>query len=450
MGTTRHNKVPRPLPPMAIASQNPSSVQSVLSGLESIRAWVEDFYRDLHEHPELSHKEIETADKVARRLEDLGILVHTKVGGTGVVGLLTNGDGPTVLLRADMDALPVAEATGLSYASKQMGSDSAGKEVPVMHACGHDVHVSCLLGAAQLLASHREAWAGSLAFVFQPAEETGDGARGMVESGLAGLLPTVDVALAQHVLAAPAGVVGTHAGPVLSAADSMRITVYGRGAHGSMPQVSIDPVVLAAMIVVRLQTVVARETRPGEPVVLTVGKLQAGTKSNVIADHAVIELNIRTYNPETRSAVLESIHRIVEGECLASGSPKPATYELFDQFPVTDNDADATARVAGAFGDFFGERALVLPAQSASEDFSDIPNAFGAPYSYWGIGGTDPELYRRAEEAGRVAQDIPVNHSALFAPVIQPTLDTGIQALVVAALAWLGVPAAGDPGGGRA
>ncbi len=435
---------------MTTPPQASSSVTSVLSGLEGVRGWVEDFYRDLHENPELSHQEVRTAGKVARRLEVSGVSVHEGVGGTGVVGLLRNGEGPTVLLRADMDALPVAEATGLSYASKQVATDSAGKEVPVMHACGHDVHVACLLGAAHLLASHREAWAGDVVFVFQPAEETGDGARGMIESGLAELVPSVDVALAQHVLAAPAGVVGTHAGPTLSAADSMRITVYGLGAHGSMPQASVDPVVLAAMIVVRLQTVVARETRPGEPVVLTVGKLQAGTKSNVISDHAVIELNIRTYSAETRSAVLEAIHRIVEGECQASGSPKAATYELFDQFPLTDNDADATARVAEAFGAFFGERALVLPAQSASEDFSDIPNALGSPYCYWGIGGTDPELYRRAEEAGRLSQEVPVNHSALFAPVIQPTLDTGVQALVVATLAWLGISADEESHGGRA
>ncbi|MDA8208445.1 MAG: amidohydrolase [Actinomycetota bacterium] len=435
---------------MESPSRTSSPVASVLSGLDGIRPWIEDFYRDLHEFPELSHQEAETAAKVAARLEASGVSVHRGVGGTGVVGLLRNGDGPAVLLRADMDALPVAEATGMSYASKRMGTDSAGKEVPVMHACGHDVHVACLLGAAHLLASQREAWAGTVAFVFQPAEETGDGARAMVESGLAGLLPRVDVALAQHVLAAPAGIVGTHSGPTLSAADSMRITVHGRGAHGSMPHASIDPVVLAAMIVVRLQTVVARETLPGEPVVLTVGKVQAGTKSNVIPDHAVIELNIRTYSPRTRSAVLAAIRRIVDGECQASGSPQPATYELFDQFPLTNNDPEATSRVAEAFGAFFGERAVALPAQSASEDFSDIPNALGVPYCYWGIGGTDPGLYRRAEEAGRVAEQVPVNHSALFAPVIQPTLDTGVQALVVAALAWLGEPAAGEADGGRA
>lgn len=427
---------------MAIAASG-SPAALVLSGLDGIREWAESFYRDLHEHPELSHREQATATKVAARLRSSGIDVHVGVGGTGVVGLIRNGAGPTVLLRADMDALPVAEATGLGYASATVAADAEGNEVPVMHACGHDMHTACLLGAAHLLAAGRDAWQGSAALVFQPAEETGDGARGMLDGGLAGLVPKADVALAQHVLPAPAGHVGTHAGPALSAADSMRITVFGRGAHGSMPQAAVDPVVLAATIVVRLQTVVAREVRPGDPAVLTVGSMRAGTKSNVIPDSAVLELNVRTYSEQTRTSILDAIHRIVDAECQASGCPKPADFELFDRFPVTDNDPAATARVAAAFASFFGGRSRPLPVQTASEDFSDIPNGLGAPYCYWGIGGTDPAAYREAEQAGRVFQDIPVNHSPRFAPVIQPTLDTGIQALVVAALAWLSVPAAG-------
>ena len=425
------------------APASPAPAAAVLTGLEAVRGWAEDVYRDLHAHPELSHDEHATASKVAARLGASGIEVHTGIGGTGVIGLLRNGEGPVALLRADMDALPVAEATGLDYASHTTpASDGAGHEVPVMHACGHDMHVACLLGAAHLLAAGRGHWAGTVIAVFQPAEETGDGARGMLDDGLAALLPKVDVALAQHVLPAPAGLVGTHVGPTLSAADSMRITLHGRGAHGSMPQASVDPVVLAAMIVVRLQTIVARETRPGDPVVVTVGSIRAGTKSNVIADHAVIELNVRTYSEQTRASVLDAIHRIVDAECQASGCPKAADYELFDRFPLTDNDAETTKSVAAAFASFFGERARPLPMQTASEDFSDIPSALGVPYCYWGIGGTDPATYQEAELAGRVAQDIPVNHSAHFAPVIQPTLDTGIQAMVVAALAWLARPRA--------
>jgi hippurate hydrolase len=411
-------------------------VRSVLDGLSSVRAWQEDFYRDLHAHPELSHQEHRTAGSVATRLHVDGCEVHEHVGGTGVVGLVRNGDGPTVLLRADMDALPVREETGLPYASTQTASDGDAT-VPVMHACGHDVHVTCLLGACALMAQARDRWAGTLVAVFQPAEETADGAKAMLDQGLVSLVGDVDVAMAQHVLAMPAGRVGTRAGPVLSAADSMRITVYGRGAHGSMPQAAVDPVVLAAMIVVRLQTVVAREVAPAETAVLTVGSIAAGTKSNVIADHAVLQLNVRTYDERTRAAILEAIERIVRAECQASRSPREPTFELFDRYPLTDNDTGVTERVAGAFTSFFGDRASELPAQSASEDFSDLPRALGAPYTYWGLGGTDPEQYRAAQDAGRVAQDIPVNHSATFAPVLQPTLDVGTQALVVAALAWL-------------
>jgi hippurate hydrolase len=218
----------------------------------------------------------------------------------------------------------------------------------------------------------------------------------------------------------------------------MRITVYGRGGHGSMPQATVDPVVLAAMIVLRLQTIVSRVTPPSETAVLTVGSLQAGTKSNVIPDHAVLQLNIRTYSEQTRQTMLDAIRRIVTAECQASGSPKDPDFELFDRFPLTDNDSATTEVVTSAFRAYFGERARTMGLQTASEDFSDLPNAFGIPYTYWGVGCIDPDTYRKAEQAGRVAEDVPVNHSAQFAPVIQPTLDTGTQALVVAALAWLG------------
>jgi amidohydrolase len=414
-----------------------SPTTRVLNGLAKTRPWQEDFYRRLHEHPELSHQEHDTAAGVAKGLRGFGYQVHEGVGGTGVVGVLDNGPGPAVLLRADMDALPVREQTGLPYASTVTAREPDGTEVPVMHACGHDVHVACLLGASALLADARQDWHGRVVALFQPAEELGDGARTMVEDRLATLVGHVDVAFGQHVLPMPAGVVGTRPGSTLSAADSMRITVYGRGAHGSMPQAAVDPVVLAAMIVVRLQTVIAREIAPTEPAVLTVGSINAGTKSNVIGDHAVLQLNVRSYTDQTRSTIVDAIRRIVVAECQASRSPREPEFELFDRFPPTRNDPATTARVRAAFDAFFGDRSQDLPLQSASEDFSDIPNALSAPYTYWGIGGIEPDTYHRAAEAGRVSEDIPVNHSPIFAPVMQPTLDTGTQAMVVAALAWL-------------
>jgi hippurate hydrolase len=374
---------------------------------------------------------------VAERLRAAGYDVTSGVGGTGVVGILTNGGGPRVLLRADMDALPVREATGLDYASSETATDESGDVIPVMHACGHDVHVACLCTAAALLAAARKQWAGTVIALFQPAEEVADGARGMVEDGLGELVGEVDVALAQHVLAAPAGTVMTREGAVFSAANSMRITLHGRGSHGSMPQAGVDPVVLAAMIVMRLQTVVSRELAPTEPAVLTVGSIHAGSKSNVISDRAVIELNVRTYSEQTRSEVLDAIRRIVIAECDASGVPQPPDFELYEAFPATVNDAEPTRRVADAFAEFFGGAAGELPLQSASEDFSDIPFALDAAYTYWGVGGTDPQAYAAAEAAGRIGSDIPVNHSPHFAPVAQPTLDTGTQALIVAALAYL-------------
>src|SRR6185437_10197054 len=317
---------------------------------------------------------------VGKRLADFGYQVHEGIGGTGVVVVLHNGDGPTVLLRADMDALPVREQTGLPYASTVTAHDLDGNEVPVMHACGHDVHVACLLGASALLADGRPDWQGTVVALFQPAEELGDGARKMVDDRLAAVVGHVDVAFGQHVLPMPSGTVGTRPGSTLSAADSVRITVAGRGAHGSMPQAAVDPVVLAAMIVVRLQTVIAREIAPTDPAVLTVGSIQAGTKSNVISDHAVLQLNIRSYNNQTRNTILDAIKRIVVAECQASRSPQDPEFELFDRFPPTQNDPATTARVRTAFDAFFGDRVQDLSLQTASEDFSDIPNALSVPY----------------------------------------------------------------------
>lgn len=264
----------------------------------------------------------------------------------------------------------------------------------------------------------------------------------MIGDGLTEKSPRPDVVLAQHVLPYPAGYVGTRPGSFLSAADSLRVTVHGRGAHGSAPQASVDPVVIAAMIVVRLQTIVSRELAATTPAVVTVGSVHAGSSPNVIPDRAVIELNVRTYDDVTRARVLDAIERIVKAECEASRTPEAPEIERLSSFPPTVNDEEPTRRVADAFAAYFGDDAHTVERQTASEDMSEIPRAFGVPFTYWMIGGTDPERYAEAAEKGTVAQDIPVNHSATFAPVVQPTLDTGVSAVTVAALAWLGDRAA--------
>lgn len=413
-----------------------SSIDDILAGYESLRAGQEALYKDLHEHPELSHQEQRTARCVAGELQKHGFTVQTGIGGTGVAGVLANGAGPTVLLRAELDALPIRENTGVDYASTVTAKAADGHEVPVAHACGHDMHMSCLLGMAKLMSDNRDRWNGTLLPVFQPAEETGDGAQGMVDDDLLKHIPVPDVALAQHLLPGIAGTVGTCSGPFMSAEDSIKVTVYGRGGHGALPQNGIDPVVLAAMIIVRLQTVVSREVTPGEIAIVTVGSVQAGTRSNVIPDHAVLQLNVRSYSQPDRERMLTAIQRIIRAECEASGSPKDPDFETLASFPLLVNDAAATARVAAAFGEHFGSHALVLDRQTVSEDFGIIPHAAGVPYTYWGIGRTDRKIYQAAEKAGRLA-DLPSNHSPEFLPPLQPTLRTGTEALVTAALAWL-------------
>src|SRR6185437_14786052 len=287
---------------------------NVLANLDGLLPELESAYKDLHSHPELSMQENRTARIVADRLRAAGYEVTTGIGKTGVVGLLRNGDGPTIMLRADMDALPVKEATGLSYASRATATDAEGKTVPVMHACGHDMHVTWLIGAADLFARTRDAWRGTLMPVFQPAEETAAGAQAMIDDGLFKRFPKPDAVLGQHVMVGSSGVLSSRAGVVTSAGDSLQIRMFGRGAHGSMPQASIDPVVMAAATVLRLQTIVSREISPMEAAVVTVGSLQAGTKENVIPDEAVIKLNARTFDEGVRGRVLAAITRIVNAE----------------------------------------------------------------------------------------------------------------------------------------
>jgi hippurate hydrolase len=405
------------------------AAEGLFSGVDSILGDVEELYKDVHRHPELSMQEERTARIAADRLRSAGFAVTTGVGKTGVVGLLENGDGPTVMLRADMDALPVPEQTGLDYASTVDG---------VMHACGHDMHVAWLAGAATLFAASRPAWHGTLLAVFQPAEETAEGAQAMIDDGLFDHFPKPDVILGQHVMPAPAGRIGTRSGVMTSAGDSFEIRMFGRGAHGSMPEASIDPVVMAAATVLRLQTIVAREVAPAQSAVVTVGALQAGTKENVIPDEAIIKLNVRTFDEGVRARVLEAIRRIVEAEAQASGAPRPPEMKPLDRYRLVRNDDVAAARVRRAFEAHFDEgRVVDIPPISASEDFGSFGSEWQAPSVFWTVGGTDPEAYRAAEEAGRLAE-LPTNHNPRFAPVLHPTLETGVETLVAAAAAWLG------------
>ena len=402
---------------------------SMFAGVAEVMPDVESLYKDVHGHPELSMQEERTAGLAAERLRAAGFDVTTGVGKTGVVGLLRNGDGPTVMLRADMDALPMQEQTGLDYAS---GTDG------VMHACGHDMHVAWLAGAAAVIGGVRDRWSGTLMAVFQPAEETAEGAQAMIDDGLFERFPQPDVVLGQHVMPSPAGTIGTRAGVMTSAADSFEIRLFGRGAHGSMPEASIDPVVMSAATVLRLQTIVSREVAAAESAVLTIGALQAGTKENVIPDEAVIKLNVRTFDERVRARVLDAIKRIVEAEAQASGAPRAPEITALDRYQLVRNDASAAGRARAAFEAHFGaERVVDIPPISASEDFGAFGSEWHVPSVFWTVGGTDPDAYRRAEEAGRLSE-LPTNHNPRFAPVIHPTLETGVEALVAAAGAWLG------------
>lgn len=414
-----------------------SPAQNVLANLSRLLPDLESVYKDIHSHPELSMQENRTADIAADRLRAAGYEVTSGVGKTGVVGVLRNGDGPVVMLRADMDALPVREATGLPYASSITNTDTDGKSVPVMHACGHDMHTTWLIGAATLLARSRGAWRGTLMPVFQPAEETGTGAQAMIDDGLFRRFPKPNVILGQHVMVGPSGVIGTRPGVITSAGDSFEIRMFGRGSHGSMPQSSIDPVVMAAATVLRLQTIVSRELAPADAAVVTVGSLQAGTKENVIPDHAVIKLNVRTFDENVRKRVLDAIERIVNAEAAASKAPEKPQITPLDRYPLVKNDPAATKRAVDAFRSYF-PAGCVEDAQptTASEDFGSFGTEWGVPSVFWFVGGTDPETYAKAKQSGTIA-DIPTNHNPRFAPVIHPTLETGVEALAAASIAWL-------------
>jgi amidohydrolase len=398
-------------------------------------------YQDLHSHPELSFQETRTAAIVAEQLPAFGYETTTGVGGTGVVGVLTNGAGGTALLRADMDALPVLEETRLAYASTVRGVDGDGHDVPVAHACGHDMHVACLVGAARELAADRGRWSGTLMVVFQPAEELGMGAQAMVDDGLFDRFGVPDVVLGQHVAPLPAGFLALRSGPAFAAADGLKITLLGRGGHGSRPEATIDPIVMAAATVMRLQTVVSREIGGTDAAVVTIGALRAGAKDNIIPDTAELLLTVRTYDAGVRDRVLDAITRIVRAEAAASGATRDPEIEVIYSFPAVVNDPDAAARTRPGLAALVGEDRVVDPGLvTGSEDVGVLALAAGAPCVFWLLGGGDPAPFAGATSTAEmmdVLRDLPSNHSPHYAPVIEPTLDIGIAALVNAAETWL-------------
>ena len=394
-------------------------------------------YIDLHQHPELSFAEHRTAGIVAGHLEDLGYEVQTGFGVTGVVGVLENGDGPVVLLRADMDGLPVLEQTDLPYASTARATDHDGNDVPVMHACGHDVHVTALLGAAEEMMNTTDHWAGTLVVLFQPAEEWGGGAGAMVKDGLFDSIPAPSIVLGQHVGPLPAGVIALQSGVAMAASDTIDIRLFGVGGHGSRPEATVDPVLMAANLTVRLQQVVSREIAATDSAVVTVGQIHAGTKNNIIPDRAALGLTVRTFDLQVREQVLGAIERMTQAEGAAAGAERAPEVELVESYPLTFNNVESAQRLRGAFGDAFGTHQVVEPGpMSGSEDVGNLASAAGVPLVYWFIGGLDHALFPDLA-SGKMPNNLPSNHSPFFAPVLEPTLSRGVAALVTAAREFL-------------
>lgn len=408
--------------PLAVA-QTPSTKE-----VASVYSEAHALYLDLHQNPELSMHETQTAAKLAAQLRNAGYEVTEHVGGTGVVAILRNGSGSTVMLRTELDALPVEEKTGLPYASKVHAKDDSGADVPVMHACGHDLHMASLIGTAEIMARSKNTWHGTLMLIGQPGEEGFDGAKAMVHDGLFTRFPKPDAAMALHVAnAQPAGMVGITPGIYNTNSDAVRITIYGRGGHGSAPNTTIDPIVIAARTVLALQTIVSREVKPGEMAVLTVGYLRAGTKDNIIPDQAEMGLTVRTYKQEIRRQILAAIERIAKAEAAAAAAPREPLVEHRYGNDAVYNDPGLTEHLRTPLEGALGKnRVMIAPPITASEDFS-VYVAQGIPGFYFSLGGADPEKFAEAKAAGTM---LPSNHSSLFAPDVDPALRTGITAEV--------------------
>jgi amidohydrolase len=416
---------------------------AVLGGLDALYPKLSELYTHLHQNPELSLCEEKTAALLATRLRELGYEVTEKVGGFGVVAMLRNGAGPTVLLRADMDALPVEEKTGAAYASKKRMLNHLGQEMPVMHACGHDVHMTSLVGAAELLVQCKSAWSGTLMLIGQPAEEGFAGAKAMVKDGLFERFGKPDFCLGLHVDSRmPAGQIGVTSGPVFAASDSVDITVYGVGGHGSAPHWTVDPIVIAARIVGSLQTVVSREVDPLDSAVVTVGSFHAGTKRNIIPEEAKLELTVRTYKPETRRRVLDAIERIAKAEAMAGGAKKEPLVRQPDGegYDMVVNEPGLTERLAAMLEQSVGKSAVVrIEPVMGSEDFGVFGSVAKVPSIQFRFGVVNEQLYADAKAKGRLLL-LPSPHSPYFLPDQEPTIRTGVKIFTLSALEVLGKP----------
>ena len=425
---------------VSVAPPRAGAAAAVDAWLAEELAGLTDLYEHLHAHPELSLEEAETAARVAAELAPAGYAVTPAVGGHGVVAVLENGSGPTVLLRGDMDALPVTEATGLPYASRVRAVRPDGSETGVMHACGHDVHTTNLVGTARLLADLRERWRGTLVIVAQPAEELGLGARGMLGDGLLERFPRPDFAVALHVSnELPAGEVGYTSGWAAANVDSVDVTLHGRGGHGARPHQAADPIVASAHLVTALQTLVSRRVDPVEPAVVTVGSIHGGTKHNVIPDSVHLQLTVRSYSDAVREQLLDGIRQLAEDVCTAFECAKPPEIRVKETYtPAVYNDPELAAGAAALFGGLLGaERVHALPAGMGGEDFGMLPRAAGVPGLLYRLGSVDPARVAAAEAGG---EPLPSLHSSRYAPLPEPTLRTGVRTMAHLALGLLAAP----------
>ena len=420
------------------ATPDPALRDAVAQKIAADYPSLETVYRDLHTHPELSLMEERTSGVLAHELRATGFEVTEKFGGYGIVAVLKNGPGPTVYIRSDLDALPVLEETGLPYASTVRVKDLTGREVPVMQACGHDIHMTCLVGTGRALAALLDRWSGTLVLIGQPAEEIGTGARAMLTAGLYRKYPKPDFVLALHDSATlPAGTVGVLEGYVMANVDSVDITVRGVGGHGAYPHATKDPIVLASRIVVALQTIVSRETRPVDPAVVTVGSIHGGTKHNIIPDEVKLQLTLRSYSPTVRAHTIEAIRRICRGEAIAAGMPDDrmpmVTVAEDESTPATYNDPTLTRRVRDALVAWLGADAVkTIDPEMGGEDFSQFGlTTEKVPICLFRVGAVAPE---KVSESQRTGVPLPSLHSSKFAPLPEPTIKTGITAMTAAAI----------------